>query len=246
MASWAGPPRQPRSEPSKLLRFLAWLTGIALSIVALVALAPPADAHGAGRTCWSEYSYDGVQSPSNAYGVATTLSMRAPSVVRSGHVAAWVGVGGAGAGPRGTDEWVQAGIAQDAGDVAVLYYEYRRPGDAAATYVRLQPVSPGESHTVAVTELAARPGHWRVRIDGIAQGAAIALPGSHGRFAPNATAESWDGGLVGSCNGYSFAFSNLSLRLRNAGPWEAFGLSRVLRDPAYAIRLGANGFSASS
>jgi hypothetical protein len=222
------------------------LTGIALSVVALVALAPPADAHNAAHTCWSEYSYDGVQSPSNAYGVATTLSMRAPSVVRSGHVAAWVGVGGAGAGPRGTDEWVQAGIAQDAGDVAVLYYEYRRPGDTAATYVRLRPVSPGESHTVAVTELAARPGHWRVRIDGIAQGAPIALPGSHGRFAPNATAESWDGGLVGSCNGYSFAFSNLSLRLRNAGPWEAFGLSRVLRDPAYAIRLGANGFSASS
>jgi hypothetical protein len=249
MASWAGPPRPPRpprAEPGKLLRLVARLTGIALSFFAVLALAPAGDARSAPHTCWSQYSYDGVQSPSTAYGVAATLSMRSPSVVRSGHVAAWVGVGGAGAGPRGTDEWVQAGIAQDAGDVAVLYYEYKQPGDAAATYVRLQPVSRGESHTLAVTEMPARPGVWRVRIDGIARGAPIALPGSHGKFAPDATAESWDGGLVGSCNGYSFAFSNLSLRLRSAGSWEAFGLSRVLRDPAYAIRLGADGFSASS
>ena len=249
MASWAGPPRPPRpprAEPSKLRRLVARLTGIALSLFAVLALAPAGEAHGAAHTCWSQYSYDGVQSPSNAYGVATTLSMRAPSVVRSGHVAAWVGVGGAGAGPRGTDEWVQAGIAQDAGDVAVLYYEYKQPGDAAATYVRLQPVSPGESHTVSVTELAARPGVWRVRIDGIAWGAPIVLPGSHGRFAPNATVESWDGGVAGSCNRYSFSFSGLSLRLRYAGPWQGFGLTRVLRDPAYALRLGVNGFSAFS
>jgi hypothetical protein len=250
MASWAGPPRPPRppraEQLSKLLRLFARLAGIALSLFAVLALVPAGEAHSAARGCWSQYSYDGVQSPSTAYGVATTMTMRSPSIVRSGHVAAWIGVGGAGAGPRGADEWVQAGIAQDAGHVAVLYYEYKRPGDAAATYVRLQPVSAGEAHTFAVTELASRPGVWRVRIDGIAWGAPVVLPGSHGKFAPNATAESWDGGVVGSCNGYSFAFAGLSLRLRYAGSWEAFGLSRVLRDPAYALRLGTDGFSASS
>jgi len=252
MASWAGPPRSPRPQqeqpppPSKLLRLIAKLTGIALGLFAVLALVPAGEAHSAARGCWSQYSYDGVQSPSTAYGVATTLTMRASSVVRSGHVAAWVGVGGAGMGPRGADEWVQAGIAQDAGDVAVLYYEFKRPGDAAATYVRLQPVSAGEAHTFSVTEMASRRNVWRVRIDGIAWGAPVVLPGSHGTFAPNATAESWDGGVVGSCNSYSFAFSGLSLRLRDAGSWSAFGLSRVLRDPAYALRLGTNGFSASS
>ncbi len=251
MASWAGPPRPPRpprehQQPSRLLRLIAKLTGITLSLFGALALVPAGEAHSAAHGCWSQYSYDGVQSPSAAYGVATTMTMRAPSVVRSGHVAAWVGVGGAGMGPRGADEWLQAGIAQDAGDVAVLYYEFKRPGDAAATYARLQPVSPGEAHTFSVTEMTSRPNVWRVRIDGIAWGAPVALPGSHGAFAPNATAESWDGGVVGSCNSYSFAFSDLSLRLRHAGSWKAFRLSRVLRDPAYALRLRADGFSASS
>jgi hypothetical protein len=245
MASWAGPPREPR-PPNPLLRLLARLAGIALTFFALLALAPAGDARSAAPTCWSGYSYDGVQSPSTAYGVAATVTLRAPSVVHLGHVAAWVGVGGPGAGPRGTDEWVQAGIAQDAGDVAVLYYEYKQPGDAVATYVRLQPVVAGKSHAFSVTESPSRPGVWRVRIDGIAWGAPVVLPGSHGRFAPNATAESWDRGVAGSCNGYSFSFSDLSLRLRYAGPWQGFGLSRVLRDPAYALRLGVNGFSAFS
>jgi len=245
MASWAGPPREPR-PPNPLLRLLARLAGITLTLFALLALAPAGDAHGAAPTCWSGYSYDGVQSPTSAYGVAATLTMRAPSVVHLGHVAAWVGIGGSGAGPRGTDEWVQAGIAQDAGDTPVLYYEYKQPGDAVATYVRLQPVTRGESHAFSVTELPSRPGVWRVRIDGIAWGAPIVLPGSHGRFAPNATVESWDGGVAGSCNRYSFSFSGLSLRLRYAGPWQGFGLTRVLRDPAYALRLGVNGFAAFS
>jgi hypothetical protein len=245
MASWAGPPRPPR-PPNQLLRLLARLAGIALTLFAVLALAPAGEAHSAARTCWSQYSYDGVQSPTTAYGVAATLTVRAPSVVRIGHVAAWIGVGGAGSGPRGADEWVQAGIAHDAGDEAVLYYEYKRPDDAAATFVRLQPVVAGESHALSVTELASRPGVWRVRIDGVAWGAPIVLPGSHGRFAPNATAENWDGGVPGSCNTYSFSFSSLALRLRYAGSWQAFGLSRVLRDPAYALKLGPSGFSAFS
>jgi hypothetical protein len=245
MASWAGPPREPR-QPNPLLRLIARLAGIALTLFAVLAIVPAGDAHSVAHACWSGYSYDGVQSPSTAYGVAASVTLRSPAVVPSGHVAAWVGVGGAGAGPGGADEWVQAGIAQDAGDMAVLYYEYKRPGDAAATYVRLQPVASGESHAISVTESPSRLGVWRVRIDGIAWGAPVTLPGSHGRFAPNATAESWDGGVAGSCNRYSFSFSNLALRLRYAGSWQAFGLSRVLRDPAYDLRLDSNGFSAFS
>ena len=182
MASWAGPPRPPR-PPSQLLRLLARLVGITLTLFAMLALAPAGDAHSAARTCWSGYSYDGVQSPSTAYGVAATVTLRAPSVVHLGHVAAWVGVGGPGAGPRGADEWIQAGIAQDAGDVAVVYYEYKRPGDAVATFVRLQEVVQGQSHTFEVTESPSKRGTWRVRIDGITWGAPVVLPGSHGQFA---------------------------------------------------------------
>ena len=199
-------------------------------------------AHG----CWAGYSYNGVQSTGRAYGVSATLTLGAHSVVSNGHVAAWIGVGGAGLGPGGSDEWIQAGIAHDAGGLDVLYYEYKQPGDSVATYVRLFNVAPGKSHSLVVYERGGRRDSWRVIVDGTKVSSPIRLPGSHGRFQPVATAENWDGGVSGSCNGYDFDFSNLAVRSQYAGAWQAFDLSRVLRDPAYAIKLRASGFTALS
>jgi hypothetical protein len=208
--------------------------------------AKPPRALQAAKSCWAGYSYDGVQSPSRGYGVSANLTLNARSSVAAGHVAAWIGVGGAGLGPGGSDEWVQAGIARDAGGADVLYYEYKQPGDAVATYIRLFNVAPGESHAVVVYERAAQRDSWRVIVDGTKVSEPITLPGSHGRFQPVATAENWDGGVAGSCNAYDFDFSNLAVRSQYAGAWQAFDLSRVLRDPAYAIKLRASGFTASS
>jgi hypothetical protein len=83
-------------------------------------------------------------------------------------------------------------------------------------------------------------------VDGVKISPPVSLPGSHGLFQPVATAENWDGGVAGACNQYGFAFSNLAVRSDYKGAWQAFDLSRVLRDPAYQLTLGQSGFKASS
>jgi hypothetical protein len=52
-----------------------------------------------------------------------------------------------------------------------------------------------------------------------------------------ARTESGDGGVTGACNQYGFAFSNLAIRSDYKGAWQAFELSRVLRDPDYQMWL---------
>jgi hypothetical protein len=85
-----------------------------------------------------------------------------------------------------------------------------------------------------------------VVVDGVKISPPVSLPGSHGLFQPVATAENWDGGVAGACNQYGFAFSNLAVRSDYKGAWQAFDLSRVLRDPAYQLTLGRSGFTAST
>jgi hypothetical protein len=224
---------------------LALLAAVCASLAPVAAGAAPASSRAA-KSCWSGYSYNGVQSPTRAYGISANLTLASRSVVDVGHVAAWVGVGGAGMGPGGTDEWIQAGIAHDAGGQDVLYYEYKRPGDAKATYTALQVANPGQSHSFVVYERAAQRDSWSVIVDGVKISPPVSLPGSHGLFQPVATAENWDGGVAGACNQYGFAFANLAVRSDYKGTWQAFDLSRVLRDPAYQLALRPSGFTASS
>ena len=65
--------------------------------------------------CLGGYTYAGVyRTDKPVAGVAASISMTSLPSVNSGpggHVAAWVGVGGAGMGPGGTDEWLQVGLA---------------------------------------------------------------------------------------------------------------------------------------
>jgi hypothetical protein len=224
---------------------LALLVAVCASLAPVAAGAGQASHRGA-KTCWSGYSYNGVQSPTRAYGIAANITLSSRSIVDVGHVAAWVGVGGAGMGPGGSDEWIQAGIAHDVGGQDVLYYEYKRPGDATATYVALQVVKPGESHSIVVYERAAQRDSWAVTVDGGRVSQPVTLPGSHGLFQPVATAENWDGGIAGGCNQYGYSFSSLAVRSEYKGAWQAFDLSRVLRDPAYRLALRPSGFQASS
>lgn len=232
---------------SPVSRFLK----LALLCAACAALAPVAagaaqDSRGTVKNCWSGYSYNGVQSPTRAYGISASLTLSSRSVVGAGHVAAWVGVGGAGMGPGGSDEWIQTGIAHDVGGQDVLYYEYKRPGDAKATYVSLQTVDPGQTHSFVVYERALQRDSWAVIVDGVKISPPVTLPGSHGLFQPVATAENWDGGVTGTCNQYGYGFSNLAVRSEYKGTWQPFELTRVLRDPAYQLDLRASGFTASS
>jgi len=225
---------------------LAGLAALCAAVLPVMGSAAAPHSQHLAKSCWAGYSYDGVQSTTAAYGVSASLTLARPTVVGLGHVAAWVGVGGAGLGPGGSDEWLQAGIAHDAGGFDVLYYEFKRPGDASATYVTLGSVAPGKTHTFVVYERAGHRNSWAVLIDGKTASPPVGLPESHGRFQPVATAENWDGGVAGTCNSYDFNFSNLAVRTQWAGAWQAFNLSRVLRDPAYLITMRASGFTASS
>ena len=61
--------------------------------------------------------------------MSATLEAVLPAWVSDGHVAAWVGVGGPGYGPKGADEWIQVGLsAFNADTTNHMYYEYTIAG----------------------------------------------------------------------------------------------------------------------
>lgn len=209
------------------------------TLAAAATIGPASPAHDACAS--TPYAYAGLVGGSASAGVrATITALRAPALL-GGHIAAWVGVGGPGLGPDGADEWLQTGISGEPGRGLELYYELALPG-RAARYVRLGWVRAGAAHRVAVVE--ARPGTWRVVVDGMARTRAIALPGSHGAWRPVATSESWNGD-AGICNAFSFRFANVVARIsrgwrRLQGTWLAAPASRVLRrsDGFVAFRPG--------
>lgn len=200
---------------------------------ALAATAAGGDlASAAAAVCGpSGYSYAGVVTQRGVHGVAATLTAQSAPQVRSGHVAAWIGVGGAGLGPGGTDAWVQAGISGFSDGRSELYVEVARPG-ARAVYRRIAPAAAREAHAVSVAEVAGRPGWWQVSVDGRAATAPVFLPGSHGAWAPVATAESWDGGRP-TCNRYDFRFDRLRVAAPTGG-WQPARTAPVV-DNGYRI-----------
>src|SRR4051794_41984551 len=92
---------------------IARSAGALLIAFACASLAPSANAspRTAARFCPAGYAYAGVYTTKAVAGVAATLTMLAKPTVPAGHVAGWVGVGGAGMGPGGPHEWLQGGLA---------------------------------------------------------------------------------------------------------------------------------------
>src|SRR5438105_13242995 len=104
----------------RLLLLTATVATVALSAGAARALA-------CGNS--TGYSYAGLASPSNAYGISATISPLDAFDVFNGHVAGWVGVGGPGQGPGGSNEWLQIGLSGFPGiDGSDIYYEVALPG----------------------------------------------------------------------------------------------------------------------
>src|SRR5919197_593197 len=108
-------------RPTHLAGALAVL--LAAAVLGTAAPAVPASP-GCART---PYTYAGFAGGTRAGGVAATIAAVAEPRVADGHVAAWVGLGGPGAGPGGTDEWLQAGIAASPEGTAYLYSEVALP-----------------------------------------------------------------------------------------------------------------------
>jgi hypothetical protein len=189
---------------------------IALAIVACVTLTAVPGALGCGA---SGYSYAGIASSANAFGIAATVTPLPAFDVASGHVAGWVGVGGPKQGPAGSDEWLQVGASVFPGvPGGELYYELKLPGAPAAYHLVASGWQLGHPKRVAVLELRTHPNHWRVWVDGAPVSQPLFLPGSHGRWQPIATAESWDGPDA-SCNAFLFRFHDVAVARRPGGSW---------------------------
>jgi hypothetical protein len=219
----------------RVRQLFALLLGIA-AVAALVGTTANAKTDSAcqGAPGSGGYSYAGHQATYTGHGVRATIALTREPSVAAGHVAGWVGVGGPGQGADGEDAWIQAGIAsiQDLG--TVIYAEVTRGGAPQFIPVE-QGVAVGRSHKFAVLEMAGRPGWWRVWVDGQAVTDPIRLQGSSGRWAPIATAESWDGGQA-SCNSFAFRFERVSVSYGGGGSWRPFVPGGDFRDGTYRLR----------
>ncbi|HXH95964.1 MAG TPA: hypothetical protein VNH40_02030 [Gaiellaceae bacterium] len=192
---------------------LALATGLAAAGVG----APSASACGSNG-----YSYAGLAAPARAFGISATVTPLTGFEVVTGHVAGWVGVGGPGLGPNGTDEWLQVGFSGFPGISGNdVYYELALPG-RSATYHQLATGLPsGKPARVAVLEMKRRPNFWRIWLNDRPASQPIYMPGSHGRWAPIATAESWDGSTGdGACNSFLYRFQEVSIAQAPGGGWQ--------------------------
>jgi hypothetical protein len=205
-----------------------------------------ADACGQGAAS-SRYAYAGEQATIAAHGVRATITPLVAAPVTSGHVAAWVGVGGFQSGPRGADVWLQAGVASLPDEPFLLYAEVMRAGAATPSFMELQTdVEVGESHRLAVLEIRGRANWWRIWLDGRAATKPMHLAGSSGSWQPVATAESQTTGGE-ACPVFAFRFASVQVAAALGGSWQVFAHGRRLLDGGYRLRLlnpgGHAGFS---
>lgn len=184
----------------------------------------------------SGYAYAGLGSSSRAYGVAAYLKAAATPEVLSGHVAGWVGVGGPGSGPNGTDEWIQVGLSALPGSSASsLYYEVARPNATPLYHEIASGLPVGTTRKIAVLELAGRRSWWRVFVDDRAVGEPVFLPGSHGAWKPLATTETWGAGSF-VCNRFSYRFGSVAVATRPGGGWQRLSRHFTFQDHGYRVR----------
>jgi hypothetical protein len=220
------------------------LLALALGAAVAAAWAGSAGSAQAGtRTCVNDYSYAGFQSANRGHGVRATLAALQRPQVHSGHVAAWVGVGGPGQGPNRSDQWLQVGMSAFSDGNTSLYYEFAT-GGRLPEYVEVMPNVPSNKRLrVAVLEMSKRPGWWRVWVGRNPVSPPIHLPGSSGRFEPIATAESWGAGSR-ACNAFTYRFDKLGVAGARGGSWRRFVQAHRFLDPGY--RVMASSPSASS
>ena len=212
-------------------------------VIGSVAFAAPSWASAACGS--SGYAYAGVGASRPAFGVATWLQTVSSHQVLSGHVAGWIGVGGPGAGPNGTDEWIQVGFSAFPGSsFSSLYYEVAQPNKAPRYFEVASGLPPGTTRKVAVAEVAGRHSWWRVWVDDHAVGDAVYLPGSHGAWRPLATTETWGAGS-NVCNQFRYKFSSVAVATRAGGGWQRLARHYTFQNHGYRIkRLGSATFLA--
>lgn len=181
------------------------------------------------------YAYAGHQSTDTAHGVRATITPIRQPVVRAGHVAGWVGVGGPGQGANGETAWVQIGVASLPNTPTMVYAEITEPRKSPSFVPLLQDVALGESHHVAVLEVSGRRDWWRVWLDGKPVTDPIHLAGSSGRWRPIVTAESYDNGER-VCNAFGFRFEKVNVARAPGGSWREFRPGYDFLDRGFAVK----------
>jgi hypothetical protein len=227
-------------------RFLLLATFVALAFGAATAGLGSETAQANGQQCGAGangsqgYAYAGHQATKVAHGVRATITPTVQANVAAGHVAGWIGVGGPGQGARGETLWLQVGIASMPDTPAMVYAEITRGGQAPVFVPLLQGIAVGESHRVAVLEMAGRANHWRIWLDGAAVTEPILLSNSTNRWRPIATAESWNGNRA-VCNRFGFRFDGVGVAAATGGSWRAFAPGHKFLDRGYDVkRLSAS------
>lgn len=190
---------------------------------------------GSGAHGSPGYAYAGHESARVASGIRATITALHQPSVNAGHAAGWIGLGGKGAGPNGETMWLQAGIAALPRTPLTIYVEVTRPDRDPVFIPLLSHVEVGEKHRLAVLEMNRRPGVWRVWLDESPVTDPIVLPGSHKRWRPIVTAESWNGG-VSTCNGFRFRFERVGVAQALGGSWRTFVPGFTFRDQGFVVR----------
>jgi hypothetical protein len=181
------------------------------------------------------YTYAGHQATHRGHGVRATITPTRALEVQAGHVSGWVGVGGPGQGANGEDAWIQVGIASMQGMEPFLYAEITRGGRSPQFILLEASAKVGQSRNLAVLEMGRKPGFWRVWVDGTPRTDPVRLRGSSGRWAPIATAESWNGGQ-GACNKFAYRFERVSVSYGGGGSWKPFVSEHRFLDRGYKLR----------
>ena len=187
--------------------------------VAAVALGGAARALACGDS--EGYSYVGIGTPSNAYGISARIAQVSAFDILNGHVAGWVGVGGPGQGPHGSNEWLRVGYAAFPGITGSdVYYEVARPGQYPSYHQVSTGVAVGTYTKVTVLEMHNRPNLWRVWVNHKPVSPPIRLPESHDGLMPTVTSENWDGGTGAMCNDFLYSFRHVSIAHAPGGDWQ--------------------------
>ena len=127
VSSWSARPISfaasgPPSKMTKTVRLF-----LVTAAVATVALGGAARAFACGNS--SGYSYAGIGAPTRGFGISALITPLDAFDILNGHVAGWVGVGGPGQGPNGTNEWIQIGYSGFPWVTGSdIYYEVAQPG----------------------------------------------------------------------------------------------------------------------
>jgi hypothetical protein len=229
----------PADEEHVSLRTLLVVVAGAFALSALVGESSTATA--GSRACGTDaagnggYTYAGHQASVKGHGVRATIMLTSAPRVEAGHVSGWVGVGGPGQGANGEDAWIQVGVAAMHGLDPFLYAEVTRAGRQPQFILLEDDVQVGQSRKLAVLEMAGRPGWWRVWVDGDPVTQPVRLRGSSGRWAPIATAESWNGGQV-ACNTFAYRFERVSVSYGSGGSWKPFVSAHRFLDGGYKLQ----------